>query len=106
MNPFQSAYNWIKNIKTPTWLKTLLAQLQDILISLLKQAGQAYIQYLQSKILEASTHSDWNNKQKFDYVFIEAKKGFVEFGITLKDSEINALIEFLFSQLKKSGVVA
>ena len=106
MNPFQSAYDWIKNLKTPQWLKLLLAQLQELMISMLVQAGQAYITYLKSKILEAAQHSDWSNEKKFDYVFDAAKGGFVEFAITLKDSELNVIINFLVAQFKKSGVIA
>lgn len=106
MWPFQQCYDFFKNIKTPLWLKVLLAQLQALLIEILKQAGQAYIQYLQAKILEAAQHSDWSNEQKFDYVFDAAKAGFIEFAITLKDSEIRCIIEFLVNQLKKSGVIA
>ena len=103
---FQKAADFIKGWTAPAWLKTLLAQLNDLMFLILKQIGQQYINYLQSKIIEATQHSDWSNEQKFDYVFNAAKEGFAEFAITLKDSEINCLIEFLVAQLKKSGVIA
>lgn len=102
---FQEVYDWIGSLKTPRWLKDLLQQIQDLMIIILKQVTQAYIQYLQSKIIEASQHSEWSNKQKFGYVFEQAKLGFTEFAITLKDSEINVLIEFLVNKLKKNGVI-
>jgi hypothetical protein len=105
MTIFQRCYDAIKNWKTPQWLKLLLAQLQALMIQILVQAGQAYIQFLQSKILEAASHNDWSNEEKFDYVFNAAKGGFVEFSITLKDAELNCIIEFLVAQLKKSGVI-
>ena len=102
---FQKAYDAIKGWTAPLWLKTLLQSLNDIMIAILKEVGQQYINMLKAKIIEAAGHSDWSNKQKFDYVFNAAKSGMVEFSITIKDREIAVLTEFLVNQLKKSGVI-
>ena len=98
-------YDWFKNWQTPNWLRALLRELNDLMFAILKSVSQSYIQYLQTKIIEASQHKDWSNDQKFNFVFLEAKKGFVDFAITLKDSEINMLIEQLVNLLKKYGVI-
>ena len=58
------------------------------------------------QILEAAQHTDWSSEKKFQYVFDEAKKGFTDFSITLKDSELRAIIEFLVNSLKKNGAIA
>ena len=107
-----SQISWLQKLinaidfKTPQWLKDLMKQLQDLIVSILMQVGKAYIQYLETAIIEAAEHPDWSNDQKFQYVFDKAKAGFVEFAITLKDSEINALIEQLVLLLKRNGAIA
>jgi hypothetical protein len=105
MGLIQKAYDFFKNIKTPQWLKLLLAQLQALIIQVAMQAGQAYINYLKEKILEAAGHSEWSSSKKFNYVFDAAKSGFTEYSVTLKDNELNTIINFLVSQLKASGVI-
>jgi len=105
MKIFQVPYDWFKNWTAPLWLKNLLQVLNDMMYEILKEVGQSYINYLQTEIIVAAQHNDWTNKQKLDYVFGKAKNGFVEFGVQLKDAEINALIEFIVLQLKKTGVI-
>ena len=105
MTIFQKAYDAIKSWQAPRWLKFFLQQLNDLMIVVLKEAGQGYIDYLKEKIIEAAQNKDWSNKKKFDYVFNQAKKGFDTFVISLKDNEINTLINFLVSTLKKQGAI-
>ncbi len=102
---FQGVYDWIKNWKAPLWLKNLLQSLNDLMIAILKEVSKDYITYLKNSILEAASHSDWSNDEKFGYVFDKAKSGFTQFSIELKDREINLLIEFLVNQLKKTGII-
>jgi len=103
---FQSVYDWIKGWKAPQWMKDLLQQLNDIMVAILKEAGEQYVNNLKSAVIEAAGHDDWSSEQKFDYVFNQAKKGLVSFSVTLKDSEINALIEYFVNLLKKNGTIA
>lgn len=98
-------YNSIKNWKAPEWLKILIQQLNDLMIAILKKAGQAYIDHVKALVLEAASHQDWSSEQKYQYVFDQAKKGFIEFSISIKDSELNAIIEFLVNQFKKQGAI-
>lgn len=105
MNWVQKIYNSIRDWKLPLWARTLLQSLNDIIITILKETGKAYIDFLKNKIIEAAQHSDWSNEKKFDYVFSEAKAGLMSFSIALRDSEIRALIEFLVNSLKKSSVI-
>jgi hypothetical protein len=105
MKIFQNIYDAIKNWQPPAWVKALLSRLNDVIITILKQAGQAYIDYLKTEIIFAANHSDWSSKQKFQYVYDMAKKGFVEFGITLKDNELNTIINYFVSLLKKEGAI-
>jgi hypothetical protein len=105
MSIFQKMADAIKNWQAPAWLKFLLSELNGIMMGILKAAGQAYIQYLQALIIEAAQHSTWTPGEKFNYVYTQAKKSFVEFGVTLKDNEINTLINYLVSMLKSKGVI-
>lgn len=98
-------YNKIKNWQPPVWVKTLMQQLNDLMIAIVMSVGQGYIDYLKSAITVAAGHKDWSNDQKFNYVVEQAKSGFVGFAVTLKDSEVNLLVEFLTNQLKKTGVI-
>ena len=105
MRFLQAIYDKIKGFKTPAWLKIILQQAQDLMVSIATQAGQAYINYLKSKIIEAAQNKSWTSREKFDYVFKQAKHGFTEFSVTLKDNEINAVINLFVSILKKQGVI-
>ena len=104
MNILQKIYDGIKNWKTPSWLRILLQQLQDLMIAILQQVTKAYIDYLLSEIIYAAGQ-DWSSEEKFAYVFKQAKKGFTEFAIVLKDSELRAIIEFLVNSLKKTKAI-
>ena len=98
---FQRAYDYIKAIKTPTWLKVLLGELQVLMFDIAKKAGQNYVAYVEDLIIQAAGMTNLNNKQKFEYVFENARKGGITAVITLKDNELNVLINFLYSQWKK-----
>jgi SLT domain-containing protein len=98
---FQKAYDAIKAIKTPTWLKVLLGELQVLMFDIAKKAGQNYVAYVEGLIIQAAGMTNLSNKQKFEYVFDNARKSGVAAVITLKDNELNVLINFLYSQWKK-----
>ena len=105
MTIFQKAANWIKNWQAPAWLKLIMQELNDIMVSILLQVGKAYLDYVKNLIIEAAEHDDWTPGEKFDYVVKNAKKGFIEFGITLKDNQINTLVNYLVSWLKDLEVI-
>lgn len=104
MSIFQKVYDVIKNWKAPGWLKVLILELQDLIIATLKQITKNYLDYLRTEIIYAS-QQDWSSEEKFNYVFKQAKKGFIEFTITLKDSELRLIIEFLVNSLKKNKII-
>ena len=104
MNILQRAYDWIKAWKPPMWIKALLARLNDLMIIILKQVTKAYIDYLKAEVIYAASRGDWTPEEKYEYVFRKAKEGFDKFSVTLKDREINCIIEFLYLQLKKSEI--
>jgi len=101
MKIFQVPYNWFKSWTTPVWLRDLLQALQDLMVDVARKAGENYILYIESLIAEAASHNEWSNSQKFEYVFDKAKNGGVSALIVLKDNEISALVNFLYSQYKK-----
>jgi hypothetical protein len=94
-----------EGMRFPKWLKIFIQQLNDLMVAVLKEAGQLYINYLKEQIILASQHSDWSDRQKFDYVFKQAKDGFFKFAVTLKDNEVGTLINYLVSLLKKQGAI-
>jgi len=103
MSIFQKAYDWVDGWKAPAWLKALLQSLNDLMLAVLKEVSQQYINYIKNQITYAAGQN-WTAEEKFNYVFNQAKTGLTEFSITLKDREINLLIEFLVAQLKGAGV--
>jgi len=105
MNITQKVYNWLKNLSFPKWLKPYIQELNDIMIVILKKAGQDYIQYLTAEIISAAKDNSLNSSQKFEYVFKQAKKSFPEFMIKIKDNELNTMINYLVSKLKSQGAI-
>jgi hypothetical protein len=101
---FQKIYDKIKYWKPPEWLKIMLAELNELFIAILKKAGEAYINYLKQLIIEAA-QSNMAPQEKFKYVFKNASKKMPEFAITLRDSELSALIDYLVARFKKEGVI-
>ncbi|MFA5037472.1 MAG: hypothetical protein WC479_09900 [Candidatus Izemoplasmatales bacterium] len=101
MKIFQVAYDFFRNIKTPTWLKVLLGELQNLMVDIAKKAGQNYVAYVEGLVIEASGMTNLTNKQKFEYVFNKAKSGGVSAIVTLRDREITILVEFLYAQYRK-----
>ena len=98
---FQKCYDAINKWSAPAWLKSLIQELNDIMIAILKTAGKSYINYVQSLIIEAS-QMKVSNQEKFQYVYKNATENALKMGIQIKDSEISALIEFLVSKFKKN----
>ena len=97
---FQKAYDKIKSITTPTWLKSLLQELQDLMFGVLRSAGKSYIDYITALILEAAQRTDLSGEQKFQYVLNNAKASGINTINDLKDNELNTLINFLYSKIK------
>jgi hypothetical protein len=102
MSIFQKAYDLIKAIKTPAWLKALLGELQTIMFNILKNAGKEYLSQLEVLIVEAYNKPNWTNQQKFKYVFDNARNSGIQALVELKDAELNALIENLYLRFKVS----
>ncbi len=99
---FQKAADAIRAFKTPTWLKEMLGALQDLMIVILKKAGEDYLTYLETLIIEVAGKKELSSKQKFEYVFENARKTGISAIITLKDNELNALINHLYAIYKKA----
>lgn len=106
MNIFQKLYDGIKNWTAPQWLKTFLSDLQIVIIQVAKAAGQAYIQYLEAKIIEAANNGSLTSEQKFQYVWDAAKGSAIPAIVSLKDSELNLIIESIANLLKSKGTIA
>jgi hypothetical protein len=97
---FQTIYDFIKNIKTPKYIKDLLGQIQSIIISILIQVGECYLKGLQEQIISVETlHPTWSNRQKFEFVFKWGKENIPG----VKDSALNLAIEALFSTIKNKA---
>ncbi|MBU2249903.1 MAG: hypothetical protein KKD77_24370 [Gammaproteobacteria bacterium] len=105
MNILQRAYDWIKAWKPPAWISALIARLNDLMIIILKQVTKAYIDYLKAEVIYAASRGDWTPEEKYEYVFKKAKEGFDKFSVTLKDREINCIIEYFVNLLKNDGVI-
>jgi hypothetical protein len=82
------------------WIKEILQQIQDIIISILLAVGKEYLSKIQEEIITIST-KEWSNTQKMSYIFTYIKK----LNLGLKDSAINLLIETLYQRLKVNKAV-
>ena len=97
---FQTIYDFIKNIKTPLWLKIFLAEVQKVLIATLLNIGREYLVKLENKIIEVAG-TNMSNKDKFNAVYTYGKIQFPN----IKESVLNALIEMLVLTLKSKGFI-
>ena len=99
MGLLQKLANWIKR-PTPTWLKAILQEVQNIIVAVALQIGQAYISELEGKIIEAAG-MNITSEQKFEFVFSWARKNLAFKKV--KDSALNLLIEAFVSRLKENS---
>ena len=93
-------WQWIKNIFTSSWFKTLIQYIIGKLESILVEIGKETLEKIKAKIVEVA-QEDIPNKEKLKKVFDYIKALMP----TLKDSAINLLIETLVSELKGKGVI-
>ena len=100
MWPFQELADWIRGIETPTWLKNLLGEIQEIIISTLLQIGRSYLEQLKDKIIEAQNKFT-DPEVKWEYVFEWGKKNIPN----VKDLSLNLAIEIFVAVLKKNNFV-
>lgn len=97
---WQKIYNWIESIKCPSWLKPILEEIQDIILSTMLQIGKDYLSGLTDKILYAQSQ-DWTNEVKFKFVY----KWGMENIPNIKESVLRMAIEVLVNLAKKNGFV-
>ena len=98
MGMVQKIYDWIKSLKTPSWLKEIFDELQGIIISTLLQIGKEYITGLSDKIIEVA-NMDITSEKKFKLVFQWGKQNIPD----IKDSVLNLAIELLVTLCKANG---
>ena len=103
---FQEAADAIQSWKAPYWLVDFLSNLQAVIINIAQSAGQAYLSYLEAKIIEAAGNASLTSDQKFKFVWDAARSGAVASINDLKDNELNAIINTTVSALKASGKIA
>jgi len=97
---FQRAYDWIKGIKSPQWLVDMLQELQDIMVTIFMTAGKAYIKYLEELILDAVKRTDLTDREKFEFVFNNARASGIQALNDLRDNELTTLINYLYTNYK------
>src|SRR3990167_10224486 len=96
---FQKLYDSIKNIKTPTWLITIMEKIQTLLISLMLDMGEDIIEKIKAKILEVAEEDipGWPDKFKKvrDWAIIELNLSHIA------KTFIDTIIQVLVAELKK-----
>lgn len=93
---FQTIYDWIKNIKTPAWMKSILKEIQDIIVSSVLSIGREYIKGLEDQITIVAD-MDIPNRKKFELVFDWGKRNIPN----IKDNALSIAIEVILAILKK-----
>lgn len=93
---FQTIYDFIKSIKTPAWMKSILKEIQDIIVSSVLSIGREYIKGLEDQITIVSD-MDIPNKKKFEIVFKWGKDNIPN----IKDNALSIAIEVILAILKK-----
>ena len=104
MKIFQRMYDFFKRLDVPMWAKPFMQSLNDTMLEILKQAGNAYLNFLIQEVMKASK-MNISPEDKFAYVFNSARKSILPALVELKDSELNCLIETIVSDLKKKNVI-
>lgn len=98
MSIFQKIYDWLSEVKTPAWLKSMLQEIQDVIVASLLQIGKEYLKGLSEKICEVAGN-DWTNERKFEAVWAWGKANIPD----IKDAALNLAIEVLFAVAKKNN---
>lgn len=102
MNPFQKAYNWIKERKTPKWLLRLLGIIEEIAVEVFTQIGKEALAYLETEIIRQAK-LDIGGREKLDNVVKGFRDKYVHIGIS--DYALNMAIELLLGKLKKTDIL-
>ena len=93
---FFKIYDWIASIKTPAWMKCVLKEIQDIIVSTVLSIGKEYLKGLEEQITIAS-EMDIPNKKKFEIAFKWGKDNIPN----IKDNALSIAIEVILAVLKK-----
>ena len=105
INPFQSAYNWLRALRTPAWLNAWYDfLLNQVIFPTLSKIKEEALQDLQTYIIEASK-LDMQPTEKFNYV---KDKFSVKWAVVLKldTSTLNWIINLFYAELKKKGLLS
>ena len=95
---FQKAANFIKQIKTPGWLKFLLVR---IVRPILEGIGEYVISDIRQGIIVANSHNDWDNTTKFNYVFDRIMGMHKNIG----ENALGIAIKVTLAELKEKGAI-
>lgn len=92
---FQKAANAIKSWVTPKWLKDLLGVVEVKLIKL----GEEIVLAIRNSVIFAAEHPEWNNDEKFGYVYRTIKNKWKYVG----ENILGITIKSMVASLKDKG---
>lgn len=102
MNPFQRAYDYLKSLKTPDWLKRLLGMIEEIAVEVFTQIGEEAKNYLKEEIYRQAK-LEITGRKKLDNVITGFREKYAM--IAIGNYALNLAIELLLGELKKSEVL-
>ena len=101
---FQVLRDWIASWDFPEWLHEFLDKLfKKVVLPTLQVLGEEMVMFLEKKIVEASKHTDWSGRKKFEWVASEFRDVYIDSDIA--DRVLNLGIEILFNKLKTEGFI-
>ena len=97
------SFNWIKNILSKAFrlVTEILKEVFDIAFKIL----MAKLQDIATQSITKLATSDLSNEAKRAQVFTEIKTYAIEQMISFNDRDINLIIEVIYSNLKKQGII-
>lgn len=98
----QKIYDFFRYWKSPPWLKTLLSEIQELILSILYQVGKDTLREIQNQIIKVNEEKI-SGREKFEKVFnfclLRLNLGH------LRNNILDCLIQNLVSHLKKKNII-
>ena len=104
MNPFQTAYNWFRALRTPAWLNRWYDfLLNSVIFPTLSKIKEEALSDLHQYVIEASK-LDMQPTEKFKYV---KDKFAIKWAVVLNlnTSTLNWLINLVVAELKEKEII-
>lgn len=96
----------IEGLDFPAEWKPEIQALNDIMISMIEKAGQAYLAYIGGLVVGVANNTTMSGEEKMKYVIQKATGPAIAQPLEkLATSEVNTLLNYTVSKFKASGLI-